>query len=112
MHNAANGQRPGTKGTLTRRPMTVAPFGDSATIRNVGLRSRLRSALAWRLRHCRTAIRLKLLSRTLHTSRTVLRPWRDEDLAPFAAINADQQVMKFFPRTLTCAESDALLRSF
>src|SRR4051794_39446384 len=33
----------------------------------------------------------------LSTSRLFLRPWRDEDLAPFAAINADPRVVEYFP---------------
>jgi ribosomal-protein-alanine N-acetyltransferase len=37
-----------------------------------------------------------------------LRQWREEDLAPFAALNADPQVMEFFPKVLTRAESDAV----
>jgi RimJ/RimL family protein N-acetyltransferase len=43
----------------------------------------------------------------LTTSRLRLRPWRDEDLAPFAAMNADPRVMAYFPAVLTRAESDA-----
>jgi RimJ/RimL family protein N-acetyltransferase len=42
------------------------------------------------------------------TDRLVLRPWQAADLAPFAALNADPEVMRFFPSTLTRAESDAL----
>jgi RimJ/RimL family protein N-acetyltransferase len=41
------------------------------------------------------------------TPRLVLRPWRDSDLAPFAALNADLRVMEFFPKVLDRAESDA-----
>lgn len=44
----------------------------------------------------------------LRTDRLVLRPWRDSDLAPFAALNADPQVMEYFPALLTRAESDVL----
>lgn len=44
----------------------------------------------------------------LETSRLRLRPWRDEDFAPFAALNADPQVMAHFPATLDRAESDVL----
>ncbi len=44
---------------------------------------------------------------TLQTPRLLLRPWRDEDLAPFAAMNADPRVMEFFPKPLDRAESDA-----
>ena len=44
----------------------------------------------------------------LTTARLRLRQWREEDLAPFAALNADPQVMEFFPKALTRAESDAV----
>ncbi len=44
---------------------------------------------------------------TLRTPRLCLRPWRDADLAPFAAMNADPVVMEFFPRPLDRAESEA-----
>jgi ribosomal-protein-alanine N-acetyltransferase len=43
----------------------------------------------------------------LQTERLILRPWRDEDLAPFAALNADPRVREHFPSCLTRAESDA-----
>lgn len=46
------------------------------------------------------------------TARLVLRPWREQDRAPFAAINADPEVMEFFPSTLTRAESDAMIDTF
>ncbi|MFZ5442645.1 MAG: GNAT family N-acetyltransferase [Myxococcota bacterium] len=45
---------------------------------------------------------------TLRTARLVLREWRDDDLAPFAALNGDPEVMRHFPSTLERAESDAL----
>lgn len=45
----------------------------------------------------------------LVTERLILRPWRDEDLAPFAAMNADAEVMRHFPATLSRAESDAMV---
>jgi RimJ/RimL family protein N-acetyltransferase len=44
---------------------------------------------------------------TIQTPRLLLRDWRDEDLAPFAAMNADPVVMEFFPKPLDRAESDA-----
>jgi RimJ/RimL family protein N-acetyltransferase len=44
---------------------------------------------------------------TLRTERLVLRPWRESDRAPFAAMNADPSVMAHFPATNTRAESDA-----
>lgn len=43
------------------------------------------------------------------TERLVLRPWREEDREPFAALNADPAVAEFLPSTLTRAESDALI---
>ncbi|QEX15085.1 N-acetyltransferase [Hypericibacter terrae] len=42
------------------------------------------------------------------TTRLRLRPWREADLAPFAAINADPVVMEHFPSVLERASSDAL----
>jgi len=44
----------------------------------------------------------------LRTSRLVLRPWRDADRAPFAALNADPVVMEHFRAPLRGEESDAL----
>jgi RimJ/RimL family protein N-acetyltransferase len=46
--------------------------------------------------------------RQLRTERLLLRPWREDDREPFAAMNADQAVMEYFPATLTGARSDAL----
>jgi RimJ/RimL family protein N-acetyltransferase len=43
----------------------------------------------------------------LATERLLLRSWRDEDLAPFAALNADPEVMRHFPSVLDRAASDA-----
>lgn len=43
----------------------------------------------------------------LRTARLTLRPWRDDDVAPFAAMNADARVREFFPSTLTSEESAA-----
>lgn len=45
-------------------------------------------------------------SRTLSTRRLVLRPWKDDDYQPFAALNADPVVMEHFPAPLNRAESD------
>jgi ribosomal-protein-alanine N-acetyltransferase len=44
----------------------------------------------------------------LRTARLILRPWRDEDLAYFAGLNADPRVMEHLPQTLDRAESDLL----
>ncbi len=40
------------------------------------------------------------------TQRLLLREWREDDLAPFAALNADPEVMRYFPAALTRVESD------
>jgi ribosomal-protein-alanine N-acetyltransferase len=45
---------------------------------------------------------------TLHTPRLCLRPWREEDLEPFARLNADPEVSRFAPGPLDRAGSDAL----
>jgi RimJ/RimL family protein N-acetyltransferase len=41
--------------------------------------------------------------------RVVLRQWRDDDREPFAALNADPETMRYFPSTMTRAESDAFV---
>ncbi len=43
----------------------------------------------------------------LHTSRLVLRPWRETDLPAYAALNADAEVRRWFSGTLSRQESDA-----
>ena len=45
--------------------------------------------------------------RAIETARLRLREWRDEDLTAFAALNADPEVMRYFPAVQTRAESDA-----
>ncbi|WP_456843777.1 GNAT family N-acetyltransferase [Cellulomonas sp. P5_C6] len=42
------------------------------------------------------------------TERLILRRWRQEDREPFAELNADPEVMRYFPATLSRAESDAM----
>ena len=44
----------------------------------------------------------------LRTARLLLRPWRQSDLAPFAALNADPEVMRYFPSTLSREASDGM----
>lgn len=46
----------------------------------------------------------------IETRRLVLRPWRDADLVPFASLNADPEVMRYFPAPLTRGASDDLAR--
>ena len=42
----------------------------------------------------------------LRTPRLILRRWRDGDREPFAALNADPEVMEHFPAALTREQSD------
>jgi RimJ/RimL family protein N-acetyltransferase len=44
---------------------------------------------------------------TIRTGRLVMRRWREADREPYAALNADPEVMRFFPATLSRAASDA-----
>ncbi len=46
---------------------------------------------------------------TIRTERLLMRRWRDTDRAPFAALNADPEVMRYFPATLDRAASDSLV---
>jgi RimJ/RimL family protein N-acetyltransferase len=45
----------------------------------------------------------------VHTERLLLRRWRDSDRAPFARLNADPEVMRYFPAPLSREQSDALV---
>lgn len=45
------------------------------------------------------------------TPRLVLREWLDFDLAAFAAMNADPEVMEFFPRLRTIEESQQAIET-
>jgi RimJ/RimL family protein N-acetyltransferase len=45
----------------------------------------------------------------VRTARLLLRPWKDTDSEPFAAMNADREVMAHFPATLSRGESDAIV---
>jgi RimJ/RimL family protein N-acetyltransferase len=47
---------------------------------------------------------------TLETERLLLRTWKAKDHVPFAAINADPDVMEHFPAPLTAEETDHLIR--
>jgi ribosomal-protein-alanine N-acetyltransferase len=44
---------------------------------------------------------------TLTTERLLLRRWRPEDKAEFAKLNADPEVMRYFPAPLSKEQSDA-----
>ncbi len=45
----------------------------------------------------------------MRTERLLMRRWRDADRAPFAALNADPEVMAHFPHRLDPAASDAFV---
>lgn len=44
----------------------------------------------------------------LKTERLLLRQWKKEDYSHFAKLNADPAVMKYYPSTLSKAESNAM----
>ncbi|HEV8051183.1 MAG TPA: GNAT family N-acetyltransferase [Parachlamydiaceae bacterium] len=50
------------------------------------------------------------IDKTITTNRLILRPWRNEDLEPFARMNADPRVMEYFPAILSKEESDDLAK--
>jgi len=50
------------------------------------------------------------MSYLIKTERLGIRFWRDEDIQPFAALNADEQVMRFFPSTLTYEQTEAMVQ--
>lgn len=45
----------------------------------------------------------------IETERLLLRQWRDADREPYAALNAEAEVMAHFPAPFTSAQSDAAL---
>ncbi|MBX3480863.1 MAG: GNAT family N-acetyltransferase [Caulobacter sp.] len=49
-----------------------------------------------------------LASDMITTDRLILRGWRDSDLEPWIALNADPEVMRFFPATQTADECRAM----
>ncbi len=52
------------------------------------------------------------MSYQLETARVILRQWQAPDYSAFAAMNADSEVMRFFPKLLSTEESDTLTRKF
>lgn len=52
----------------------------------------------------------------IKTNRLILRPWQENDLEPFAKLNADSRVMEYFPSVKTFEESvkeyEAILEQF
>ncbi|HTF06404.1 MAG TPA: GNAT family N-acetyltransferase [Bacteroidia bacterium] len=45
----------------------------------------------------------------IRTERLLLRQWRDSDLDPFATLCADPVTMKYFPKTQTREETEAMM---
>jgi ribosomal-protein-alanine N-acetyltransferase len=48
----------------------------------------------------------------LKTDRLILRRWREDDLAPFAAMNGDPLTMRFMPSVMTEDETRTLIGRF
>ena len=48
----------------------------------------------------------------IQTERLLLRPWREQDRASFATMNADANVRRFYPSLLSRAESDASIERY
>ena len=46
----------------------------------------------------------------LESKRLYLRQWQDSDFAPFARLNADPEVMRYFPSTLSTTMSDKIAK--
>jgi RimJ/RimL family protein N-acetyltransferase len=46
---------------------------------------------------------------SLSTDRLIMRRWRESDRAPFAALNADAETMRYFPSRLDRPASDAFI---
>lgn len=47
----------------------------------------------------------------IETPRLILREWKDEDLIPFAKLNADPVVMEHFPNTLTLEQTQTMIET-
>jgi ribosomal-protein-alanine N-acetyltransferase len=45
------------------------------------------------------------------TARLGLRSWLPKDTTPFAEMNADPEVMRFFPKTLSRLETETFIKS-
>lgn len=46
----------------------------------------------------------------IETDRLILRPWRKDDILPFAEINRDEEVMEYFPKSLSLEETEQFYR--
>lgn len=52
---------------------------------------------------------MQLIDYTIITSRLKLREWKEKDIEPFITINADKDVMQYFPKTQTADETLAMM---
>jgi ribosomal-protein-alanine N-acetyltransferase len=52
------------------------------------------------------------MSYLFESSRLGFRSWKEEDLIPFAQLNADPEAMQFFPSLLSKEESDAAVARY
>lgn len=50
------------------------------------------------------------MSRTIETDRLYLRQWQASDFATFAEMNADPEVMQYFPKLLSSTVSDTIAK--
>lgn len=41
----------------------------------------------------------------IETERLILRPWREDDIPPFAEMNSDKEVMEYLPKCLSLEET-------
>lgn len=46
----------------------------------------------------------------INTKRLILHPWAEDDLEPFAQLNADERVREYYPGRLSRQESDASVK--
>ncbi|MCJ2064445.1 GNAT family N-acetyltransferase [Methylobacterium sp. J-088] len=84
---------------LDQLEMTIA-LGEAVLAEHADLALLNRRSLAWRGK-----IACAVVPNCLRDGDLILRRWRPDDTAPFAALNADPAVMAYFPRPWTEAES-------
>ena len=50
-----------------------------------------------------------MVVKMIETPRLILRQWRDTDYLPFAEMSANPELMRYFPKVLSRAESNAYI---
>jgi ribosomal-protein-alanine N-acetyltransferase len=53
-----------------------------------------------------------MIMKKYETTRLILRQWQESDIVPFAEMNSDLEVMKYFPKTLSFNETLEMYNSF